>query len=100
MLVTAGSPPRLRGIQSDEPTIEYALRFTPAPAGNTVYVEGLKQQLSVHPRACGEYSLPQRDAVKTPGSPPRLRGIPEFLLAKLHVPRFTPAPAGNTSGAA
>ena len=53
--------------------------------------------MSVHPRACGEYShdffLLRADA----GSSPRMRGIPKQGQAVASVPRFIPAHAGNTT---
>ncbi len=51
-------------------------RFTPAPAGNTVRLYRVRQEVPVHPRACGEYAV-----------------FVEHLFRDV---RFTPAPAGNT----
>ncbi len=70
-----GSPPRLRGIQPDEPGHLTLDRFTPAPAGNTDPERVPSPSWSVHPRACGEYAVRSLRPEGCGGSPPRLRGI-------------------------
>ncbi len=50
----------------------------------------------VHPRACGEYEAAYVVHYDNGGSPPRLRGILEFVAQVFEPRRFTPAPAGNT----
>ena len=52
-----GSSPRLRGTHALEPGDSVALRFIPAPAGNTESLRGWLSWHTVHPRACGEHSL-------------------------------------------
>ena len=49
-------------------------RFIPAPAGNSGGYQTLHQQVSVHPRACGEQLAVVNMADHRNGSSPRLRG--------------------------
>ena len=56
-LLTQGSPPRVRGKQTDIMRLEILLRITPACAGKTfksILVSGAKKD---HPRVCGENQL-------------------------------------------
>ena len=51
-------------------------RFIPACAGNTIW--RLKKHLpsAVHPRVCGEHSVPRLPVAGWYGSSPRVRGTP------------------------
>ena len=71
-------------------------RFTPAYAGNILGGRLPAWAKEVHPRVCGEYY--RRLVLKplTPGSPPRMRGIPHATQRVVMVTGFTPAYAGNT----
>ncbi len=91
-----GSPPRLRGIRLLADLLPPALRFTPAPAGNTGERSARASLSPVHPRACGEYWRPANWSPERSGSPPRLRGIRQRDRRERRRGRFTPAPAGNT----
>ncbi len=68
----------------------------PAPAGNTNLLLAQVLIVAVHPRACGEHSAATASGTTLTGSSPRLRGTPSRLAAAGIVPRFIPAPAGNT----
>ena len=70
-----GSPPRVRGIREMPIRLLDSIRFTPAGAGNTKSSILKKENLTVHPRGCGEYYLTFRLKKETIGSPPRVRGI-------------------------
>ena len=92
-----GSSPRLRGTQLATSCRAARRRFIPAPAGNTPPGPRPSGARSVHPRACGEHSLPTRRLIVFFGSSPRLRGTPESESVRHRQLRFIPAPAGNTS---
>ena len=70
-----GSPPRMRGILSDQHSDSLRFRFTPAYAGNIS--DSLQNVImcQVHPRVCGEYYKSLEICVFFIGSPPRMRGI-------------------------
>ena len=71
---THGSSPRLRGtLAGNEPDIR-AVRFIPAPAGNTACRSSSLVYSSVHPRACGEHLSRSSSVPIHAGSSPRLRG--------------------------
>ncbi len=97
--ISDGSPPRLRGILLALIQGLHEPRFTPAPAGNTQLLNSAVYFNAVHPRACGEYVWLAIWVVTACGSPPRLRGIQPDGNLLGPIERFTPAPAGNTSGA-
>ena len=73
---STGSSPRLRG--------------TPGPRGGAV------RAAAVHPRACGELETAERHHRPRCGSSPRLRGTLLEGRRHLPLPRFIPAPAGNS----
>ncbi len=95
--VEFGSSPRLRGTQITG--IPYGIddRFIPAPAGNTIGILSILAIISVHPRACGEHMNYLPAAINSTGSSPRLRGTHVPDLLRRNIPRFIPAPAGNTT---
>ena len=93
------------------------LRFTPAHAGNTVFLllanvfppgsppltRGILRctrfrllLIRVHPRSRGEYISPYVALSSCPGSPPLTRGIPVSRCGSVLTVGFTPAHAGNT----
>ena len=94
----AGSSPRLRGTRAPRPPRPRRLRFIPAPAGNTRHARPARWGSPVHPRACGEHATPGLPHARTLGSSPRLRGTPRLVRLVPGIPRFIPAPAGNTEG--
>ena len=91
-----GSSPRLRGTHAARRPPGHAVRFIPAPAGNTSGFLRRARRLSVHPRACGEHLDVAESSTSRSGSSPRLRGTPTRPRAIPRRLRFIPAPAGNT----
>ena len=71
-------------------------RFIPACAGNTTSSAGTTSGWPVHPRVCGEHSVPRHQPPDIAGSSPRVRGTLCLSLPHLHRHRFIPACAGNT----
>ena len=65
----------MRGILYHEDTADFPEGITPAHAGNTVDFHEMLDKAGDHPRACGEYDVFGRFAIKVQGSPPRMRGI-------------------------
>ena len=99
-----GSSPRLRGTEASHgssprrfiPATE-ALRFIPAPAGNSLECFRNQALMAVHPRACGEQSFWWWFSLMSTGSSPRLRGTEPDVRPAVAPVRFIPAPAGNSS---
>ena len=92
-----GSPPRMRGILLWMRHTGRNRRITPAHAGNTPNFFRRRFMKRDHPRACGEYQYWRQVFFLQPGSPPRMRGIPDQILKLTPVQGITPAHAGNTS---
>ena len=93
--ITAGSPPRMRGILVRQGRITHLDRFTPAYAGNMFQSGKLGVTYQVHPRVCGEYQQFPPKVATTVGSPPRMRGILIYERLFICSYGFTPAYAGN-----
>ena len=72
--LAAESPPRMRGKVAIYIDFQSYFRITPAHAGKRI--AHLLKRLSGrdHPRACGEKALGTCSAMRTLGSPPRMRG--------------------------
>ena len=86
----------MRGVPIEK---SYFFRFfgiTPACAGSTFLRATVPDPSGDHPRVCGEYDRWAVNIFGKWGSPPRVRGVLEFLsLARLNV-GITPACAGST----
>ena len=95
--IDEGSPPLTRGIPSSNFMRSYRVGFTPAHAGNTVFLNHSQHAKKVHPRSRGEYFSLWDNGLNSRGSPPLTRGIPTAMAAQTQQLRFTPAHAGNTS---
>ncbi len=93
---SVGSSPRLRGTPGLPPSRASALRFIPAPAGNTAASALETASPPVHPRACGEHHTIHACWACISGSSPRLRGTHQGIKGRAEICRFIPAPAGNT----
>ena len=93
----SGSPPLTRGIRRSWLMMVRCLRFTPAHAGNTPFLEKNNSCYEVHPRSRGEYLQNPNHLYKCLGSPPLTRGILTGVKEKYPAARFTPAHAGNTA---
>ena len=91
-----GSSPRVRGTQPAAAFERLRVRFIPARAGNTGGRSASARGSAVHPRACGEHSVPQAGDGGCAGSSPRVRGTRAATSISQSVGRFIPARAGNT----
>ena len=70
-------------------------RLTPAHAGNILPQLRQMDQVSAHPRACGEDNRQSPDQVFLRGSPPRMRGRSAGVRPLKKYKRLTPAHAGK-----
>ncbi len=71
------------------------LRFIPACAGNILVSLMKNPGNAVHPRMCGEHSLPSWESGRATGSSPHVRGTCRFWHPQGLERRFIPACAGN-----
>ena len=92
---TFGSSPRVRGTEQAENYVGKKLRFIPACAGNRRGRRRWSPTRPVHPRVCGEQSLPVARQYPCSGSSPRVRGTEEPYRHRQVKTRFIPACAGN-----
>ena len=70
----AGSPPRMRGKQTETGGYIFKIGITPADAGKTGSPRGHRPQNGDHPRGCGENRCMFSKYACNIGSPPRMRG--------------------------
>ena len=70
--------------------------ITPAHAGKTPMILVKARECQDHPRACGENVRQKSLVTNVLGSPPRMRGKPNFRLRLKSGSRITPAHAGKT----
>ena len=92
-----GSPPRMRGKPARVYVDGMCLWITPADAGKTCGDRAVSSSVWDHPRGCGENLGTNPTKARHLGSPPRMRGKPQFSVANLVAVRITPADAGKTS---
>ena len=92
----AGSPPQVRGKHTTKHLHRLRPGITPAGAGKTPGFGRSDRKQQDHPRRCGENSLKTNDPKEVAGSPPQVRGKPEFIAEHLKHDRITPAGAGKT----
>ena len=92
-----GSPPRVRGKETEKSDCDDKRRITPACAGKRYAVPLYPPPLKDHPRVCGE--KPDRILWEhwKEGSPPRVRGKADKASTWLGGKRITPACAGKSS---
>ena len=91
-----GSPPRVRGTDASNSSINDGIRITPACAGNSPRRSGWWRRPGDHPRVCGEQLLYMQSRKHKMGSPPRVRGTDRFVLCDTLSVGITPACAGNS----
>ena len=96
-LAAVGSSPRMRGTLRRWPLSYMLHRIIPAYAGNTRPAVRSRLQSEDHPRVCGEHETPGCFEGREPGSSPRMRGTPAFMLDADGGVGIIPAYAGNTS---
>ena len=70
-----GSSPRLWGVLVDFYSDIGITRFIPTPVGSIARKKRSKRYFTVHPHACGEYSLTELQGPIWSGSSPRLWGV-------------------------
>ena len=90
-----GSPPHVRGKESDTDKASFASRITPACAGKRNTERGCKNGAKDHPRMCGEKVSFCISCSAIAGSPPHVRGKGANSKATLPYDRITPACAGK-----
>ena len=95
-MVSAGSPPRVRGKVADCGNYTALIGITPAYAGKRSRPWGCRKPLQDHPRVCGEKVRIRRHKVVCGGSPPRMRGKDLAEVAGLDHDGITPAYAGKS----
>ena len=87
----------MRGIRPQRAHRKRLHRITPAHAGNTLADGFIGAAIRDHPRACGEYAMPELRETDRMGSPPRMRGIRQYVEDEDGHLGITPAHAGNTA---
>ncbi len=92
----SGSSPRVRGTAFTAWKYSANGRFIPACAGNSASASRVFASSAVHPRVCGEQTIPDCPVDRPDGSSPRVRGTDEYNKDKPIVSRFIPACAGNS----
>ena len=90
-----GSSPRVRGTVDNLFALGVVHRFIPACAGNGSSRGPPRAEAAVHPRVCGERTLPSSRRHRTGGSSPRVRGTGRRRPPQARRDRFIPACAGN-----
>ena len=88
----------MRGKQRGVTCIKIFRGITPAHAGKTIQHFPQFFALRDHPRACGENRRARRFSMVASGSPPRMRGKLDDIIAGPDLGRITPAHAGKTRG--
>ena len=91
-----GSPPRMRGKDSQHLYGKAADRITPAYAGKSDSCCPVFTLSEDHPRVCGEKDFSTLEDVRAAGSPPRMRGKVPYPQRGPEVTRITPAYAGKS----
>ena len=91
-----GSPPRMRGKETDSRRQCCSAGITPAYAGKRTLFCLAGRRNRDHPRVCGEKGRTGALDVVQRGSPPRMRGKVRELLFSFHCARITPAYAGKS----
>ena len=92
-----GSSPRVWGILRDDEGKLYGTRFIPTRVGNTGATTINGALTTVHPHACGEYTVEVYVQIPYRGSSPRVWGIPIAKKDLAFNIRFIPTRVGNTS---
>ena len=91
-----GSPPHMRGTDSETLPVAKKYRITPAHAGNRSPGINTQEGEKDHPRTCGEQRVfPYRFNFLL-GSPPHMRGTEFSTRGIAQLLRITPAHAGNS----
>ena len=94
--VTMGSPPRVRGKETDGGLRRRKSRITPACAGKSEYFSCQVVPCQDHPRVCGEKWMLTALVTASQGSPPRMRGKDSVCNESAPLVGITPAYAGKS----
>ena len=86
----------MRGKGSGCLTRFFYSRITPAYAGKRPVVAAVLNRVRDHPRLCGEKFVKSFKHVRTPGSPPPMRGKALMPESFVNQARITPAYAGKS----
>ncbi len=89
----------MRGKGSGCLTRFFYSRITPAYAGKRPVVAAVLNRVRDHPRLCGEKFVKSFKHVRTPGSPPPMRGKARLATRKASPTGITPAYAGKSTHA-
>ena len=90
-----GSPPRMRGKETDSRRQCCSAGITPAYAGKRTLFCLAGRRNRDHPRVCGEKCSDHIDKGMIEGSPPRMRGKGQNRRTRCRAARITPAYAGK-----
>ena len=90
-----GSPPRMRGKDSDGGQRASASRITPAYAEKRYWQRTIQREYRDHPRICGEKLKSMVGGLVSLGSPPRMRGKGQAGCKVVVEFGITPACAGK-----
>ena len=85
----------MRGKEKRIISFTFDLRITPAYAGKRPVVAAVLNRVRDHPRLCGEKFVKSFKHVRTPGSPPPMRGKALMPESFVNQARITPAYAGK-----
>ena len=96
MIMSQGSPPRMRGKLHLSPKLFKYIGITPADAGKTRLPCGRHHLCPDHPRGCGENLQQISKGRNSGGSPPRMRGKRSCGGIASIIFGITPADAGKT----
>ena len=91
-----GSPPRVRGAPASRVRRPRGPGITPACTGSTPGTTSARRAWTDHPRVYGEHRDPAWGEALAGGSPPRVRGAQNDLVATVQNGRITPACTGST----
>jgi len=95
-----GSSPRMWGTRLSSIWGVKPMRFIPTHVGNTRAACACAVSCPVHPHACGEHLITNKDLVNDSGSSPRMWGTPVISWRMPTLLRFIPTHVGNTGGPA
>ena len=90
-----GSPPRVRGKDTNDANTGATVGITPAYAGKSCRSPQGAGRAWDHPRVCGEKMMATAEAKAMEGSPPRMRGKVVADCGPKNTARITPAYAGK-----
>ena len=96
-LAVWGSPPRMRGKDHGRDHEQGYSGITPAYAGKSARLRRFPAASRDHPRVCGEKYCCTAIALRSSGSPPRMRGKDRHAISIHGIVGITPAYAGKVA---